>query len=232
MPHSRPTHFKAFLIAGTVLTALAGYTNVVTLLETGGLSSSHMTGTISRVAIELMGGPGLPLAMVASTIVAFIGGAAIAGAALTTTKVQLGERYGVLLLIEGLLLAGAALLMRRDPFLGTMVAAAGCGLQNGMGTHLSQAIVRTTHVTGLVTDLGLALGKFIGRRGVDGWRVTLYLALFTGFFGGSLLGGIGHAKLGDDALWPPAAAAMLLGGFYVIALRSGRLAPQPTDVAT
>merc|ERR1712151_184982 len=41
------------------------------------------------------------------------------------------------------------------------VAAAACGLQNGMATHWGGAVVRTTHVTGLFTDVGLLLGRLL-----------------------------------------------------------------------
>ncbi|WP_261534579.1 YoaK family protein, partial [Burkholderia multivorans] len=35
------------------------------------------------------------------------------------------------------------------------------GLQNAMITKISKAEIRTTHVTGLVTDIGIELGKLI-----------------------------------------------------------------------
>merc|ERR1719357_1841543 len=40
-------------------------------------------------------------------------------------------------------------------------AALACGLQNGMCTMHLGSIVRTTHVTGLSTDLGTNLGRLI-----------------------------------------------------------------------
>lgn len=35
------------------------------------------------------------------------------------------------------------------------------GLQNALITKISHAEIRTTHVTGLVTDLGIEMGKLI-----------------------------------------------------------------------
>merc|ERR1719401_1610209 len=39
------------------------------------------------------------------------------------------------------------------------LCAAACGLQNGMATSYSGAVIRTTHVTGIATDIGLICGR-------------------------------------------------------------------------
>merc|ERR1719191_1161741 len=43
------------------------------------------------------------------------------------------------------------------PFL----VSAACGLQNGMATSYSGAVIRTTHVTGIATDVGLISGRLL-----------------------------------------------------------------------
>src|SRR5690606_9389894 len=92
-----------------------------------------------------------------------------------------GRRYGVVLIVEGALLAFAVPLLTRVPVAGSACAAAACGLQNAMATAYSGAVVRTTHVTGIVTDLGLAFSHWLRRSSGRGGRVRLLLALFTGF---------------------------------------------------
>lgn len=85
--------------------------------------------------------------------------------------------------------------------------------------------MRTTHVTGIATDLGTALGKAIGRRGVDNWRVALYLALFGSFGGGAVLGGGAFRAWGTDALYLPAASVGAVGAGYWLwrqVVRAGR----------
>jgi uncharacterized membrane protein YoaK (UPF0700 family) len=42
-----------------------------------------------------------------------------------------------------------------------------CGLQNAMATGYSGAVIRTTHVTGIVTALGIAVGLAARRERVD-----------------------------------------------------------------
>jgi uncharacterized membrane protein YoaK (UPF0700 family) len=43
----------------------------------------------------------------------------------------------------------------------TFWASAACGLQNAMVSTYSGAIIRTTHITGTVTDLGAMIGQYL-----------------------------------------------------------------------
>jgi uncharacterized membrane protein YoaK (UPF0700 family) len=48
------------------------------------------------------------------------------------------------------------------PFIpGAYLVCLGCGLQNGMCTTFSGAVIRTTHVSGILTDIGLIIGQAI-----------------------------------------------------------------------
>ena len=70
----------------------------------------------------------------------------------------MGRRYGVALCVEGGLLLTACYLLNLNSLYGQYCASAACGLQNAMITTFSGAVVRTTHMTGIVTDLGLMIG--------------------------------------------------------------------------
>jgi uncharacterized membrane protein YoaK (UPF0700 family) len=73
------------------------------------------------------------------------------------------------------------------------------GLQNAVITKISKAEIRTTHITGLVTDLGIELGKllYINRNPsalrvvADRSRLRLQMTLIGGFFAGGLAGALG-----------------------------------------
>ncbi|WP_164176991.1 DUF1275 family protein, partial [Streptococcus pneumoniae] len=75
------------------------------------------------------------------------------------------------------------------------------GLQNAIITKVSQARIRTTHVTGIVTDIGIELGKLIywnRSRGegldmvrADRDKLRLLGALLAAFFAGGVLGALG-----------------------------------------
>ncbi|MEH6306317.1 YoaK family protein [Olivibacter sp. CPCC 100613] len=74
------------------------------------------------------------------------------------------------------------------------------GLQNALVTTVSQSVVRTTHLTGLFTDMGIELSQlFFFRRHDDrkklGRSIKLRIAIIFFFFLGSTLGGFMYQLL-------------------------------------
>ncbi|PIT99024.1 MAG: DUF1275 domain-containing protein [Bdellovibrionales bacterium CG10_big_fil_rev_8_21_14_0_10_45_34] len=68
-----------------------------------------------------------------------------------------------------------------------------CGVQNGMVTLVSKSIVRTTHITGLVTDLGIGLVRILNRNHIKGVEAegsanVMRVGIILSFFFGSLVG--------------------------------------------
>jgi uncharacterized membrane protein YoaK (UPF0700 family) len=68
------------------------------------------------------------------------------------------------------------------------------GLQNALVTRVSRSVVRTTHLTGLFTDLGIELSRLLFHREQDERRenaksILLKLAIIGCFFIGGILGG-------------------------------------------
>jgi uncharacterized membrane protein YoaK (UPF0700 family) len=226
----RPPYYKQLTAAAMGLAAIAGFINALTVAGALHIGTTHMTGLTTRLSVDLVHDASNPtLALDLGLILAFVFGAAISGAILDSTQFRLGRRYGVLLMIEALILtvswlggqAQAAVALELLPL------AVAAGLQNSMATQYSRAIVRTTHVTGVLTDIGIALGKWIARRGVMRWRVILYLAIFAGFALGGIGGALGVTHLGRDALLFPIAITGVGGAIYFAArlrwLRLGRL---------
>ncbi len=73
------------------------------------------------------------------------------------------------------------------------------GIQNALVTQISQSVVRTTHLTGLFTDLGIELSQlFFYRKPVEKSRlrrsIFLRLSIILCFFLGGVLGGIFYEK--------------------------------------
>eukprot|EP00854_Cymbomonas_tetramitiformis_P016211 gene16211-19238_t len=97
-----------------------------------------------------------------------------------------------------------------------------CGLQNGMATQYSGHIVRSTHVTGTVTDIGLLFGRLLGwylrgvqaERSVEFWKMKFLMLLVFGFFCGALAGSALWDEWGQDALWLPTVLSASLGLTY------------------
>lgn len=204
------------LLGGLVLAAGAGFTNTV-VLAMGAPPVTHLTGTISRLSADLGRNNLADAVLVGGLVLAFFCGAVLSGAILGSATLRLGRRYGVAALIEATLLAASALLIGRSLEGGAMLAACAAGLQNAMASSYRSLIVRTTHVTGTLTDLGFLAGQRLGGHRVEGWRFGLLLLLLLAFMAGGVAGAICQSQIGSHALWVPAAGLFIGGTGYLIA---------------
>lgn len=92
------------------------------------------------------------------------------------------------------------------------------GLQNALVTRISQSVVRTTHLTGLFTDLGIELSQLLfykttPKRIQLHKNIFLKLTIVCSFFLGCLSGGLLYTYLGLKTLFFPA-AMLILGLWY------------------
>ena len=228
---------------GVTLTFVAGATNAGGFLAVGQYTS-HMTGVVSTIADALVLGQVLLALGSLSMLLAFLGGAMC-----TAVLVNWGLRrallsaYGLPLLLESLLLLifglfGGAINLVGAIFV-PMTVLLLCfimGLQNAVITKVSHAEIRTTHVTGLLTDLGIELGKiFYFNRSTFPQKVVanrrklrIHTLLVSSFFGGALLGAYGFKTYGYIATLPLAMVLIVLTwGPIVDDLRNGRFATGP-----
>ncbi|MCM5530646.1 YoaK family protein [Parasegetibacter sp. NRK P23] len=75
------------------------------------------------------------------------------------------------------------------------------GLQNSLVTTISNSSVRTTHLTGLFTDLGIELSQLFFYKSTDQRHkllisIKLRLTIISFFFLGGVAGGISYSKVG------------------------------------
>ncbi|MEP6676141.1 MAG: YoaK family protein [Ferruginibacter sp.] len=75
------------------------------------------------------------------------------------------------------------------------------GLQNSLVTTISSASVRTTHLTGLFTDLGIELSQLFFYKAKEQKHklissIKLRLTIISFFFIGGIIGGILYSKVG------------------------------------
>ena len=81
-------------------------------------------------------------------------------------------------------------------------------------------VVRTTHVTGLFTDLGIMLGAALRGEGFDRRKAGLFCLIIAGFVFGGTAGALFYAHWGFFALLVPAMLCFMLAAAYRL-LRSG-----------
>ncbi len=196
--------------------------------------TSHMTGIVSALADDLvLGQIGLVLAG-SAVLLAFI-----AGAATTALLVNWARRQGMqgefalpviveaaLLLVFGLL--GANLNVLLELFVPTtvLVLCYVMGLQNAIVTKISRAEIRTTHMTGVITDLGIELGRLVywnkgtqhGRPvKADRDRLAILATILGLFLVGGIAGAAAFKAIGYLAVLPIAATLVAISAMPLIA---------------
>jgi uncharacterized membrane protein YoaK (UPF0700 family) len=113
------------------------------------------------------------------------------------------------------LLFAAVLLFRRQDVAGAWLAAMACGVQNAMATTYSGAVVRTTHLSGMFTDLGIGLGHALRGVPLQRRRLALCGLIIASFFAGGVLGAFAFFRWHTDALLVPAILTGVVGLGYV-----------------
>lgn len=203
-------------VGAAVLAAVAGMVNVVGFLGFQQQAITHLTGNTSLLGAALVAGDaGTTIGLVAM-MAAFVGGAMLGGLLVQDSVLRLGRRYGVALSIESVLLLAAVPLFRQQHLAGPVLAAGAIGLQNAMATTYSGALVRTSHVSGMFTDLGLMLGHALRGLPVAHRRLALCALVIAFFFAGGVAGAMLFAVAGYDALYVPAALTGISGLAYFV----------------
>lgn len=130
--------------------------------------------------------------------------------------------YRIPILTESLILLAMALfgqeIISKAPNILAYSLLFAMGLQNSLVTRISNATVRTTHLTGLFTDLGIELSQLFFYKEQE-QREKLYasiklrLTIISFFFLGGLLGGIFYTAMNLHVLIF-AALILLMGLIY------------------
>lgn len=191
------TRRNLYVLAGGCLLAFgASVVNVAFLLRTG-TSVSHLTGDISRLAMDLSAWSESAVAdaqQVAAAAVGFALGAVFAGFVIHQRDLELARPYGRTVILIGCLLVGSEFLLPEHTRLAVALAAFACGMQNALATRYHQIILRTTHITGLLTDLGSALGMRLRGRDVPAHGILVPALMCASFFAGALTAGIAATR--------------------------------------
>ncbi len=208
------------------LAFVGGFVNVIGFLGFEHQAVTHLTGTTSMLAAALAAGQtGRALHLIA-ILGSFVAGTVISGFLIQDSTLQLGRRYWVALLLESALLMVAVPLLTREHILGLYACSCACGLQNAMVSTYSGAVVRTTHLSGMFTDLGIFLGHYIRGLEVDRRRLRLCFLIISGFLCGGIVGALIFHRLSYAALFIPsaliAAAALVYGAYWRRAKREAK----------
>jgi len=219
---------------------VSGYTNIVAFLACG-QTVSHVTGTTSQLGMDIVESKWGAAATACFLLGTFLVGALGSGVCTELGRLRGWKSIYVLpAAIETVLLSLFAFMLEIDTIssvtggaslyatlgLGSMAM----GLQNATITRISGGVVRTTHVTGVMTDIGLEIAQRIvtgkqashggaspGSTGagaissISSWQRLALLVSILGSFGlGAALGTLAHDHM--DRLWmaPPVLFLLLV----------------------
>jgi uncharacterized membrane protein YoaK (UPF0700 family) len=209
-------HQRSDLALARYLTFVAGATNAGGFLATK-IYTSHMSGLVATMADFLVLAKYDVVLTALGAIVSFVLGAATTALMVNwARRSQLESRYALPLLLEAALLLLFALVGRKlaatsFEFVSSTIVLLGylMGLQNALITKISSARIRTTHVTGMVTDIGIELGRLLyWNRGNDSdnasservvadlQNLKMLLGLVGLFFIGGVVGAAGFSRFG------------------------------------
>ena len=201
-------------IGAAALACVAGMVNVVGYLGFEHQAITHLTGTTSLLGAALAQGNLRAVLQLAGMLLAFVLGAVLSGLLIKDSVLQLGRRYGVALAFEAALLVLAVPLFEQGYFAGPLLAAVAIGLQNAMATTYSGAIIRTSHVSGMFTDLGITIGHAMRGLPVDRRRLSLCLVIITAVLAGGIVGALLYGQWQYRALYLPALLTGTTGLVY------------------
>lgn len=242
---------KNAILAG-YLALVAGFVNSGGFVFIGSFTS-HVTGNIGRFSLDLAEGRNQAALLALLLVAAFFAGAFIASLIVESNMFRLTSRaYAIALLLEAIFLAlfisFAGLSQTTHPRTLDAEAAILClamGMQNSLVTRLSGAVIRTTHLTGIVTDLGIEAARWYRwyraklleqldpllsgrspplRPTIS--RVALLIIIVGGFALGSVLGALAVVHLSRWAMLVPA-GAIFLASVYAFWERDGGRTPVP-----
>jgi len=199
-----------------VLALIAGFVNSIGLLGFNHQSISHLSGTATLIGTSIVNALFTDVLHLSMVIFSFIIGAIISGFYLRSGALKLGRNYSRLLMLEACFLLIAIYFLTKDSFYGHYFASAACGLQNALVTTFSGAVIRTTHVTGIFTDLGLMIGAKFRGEAFDKRKALLFILIINGFILGGILGAFAFNTFKFEALFMPAVGCLLLAMSYSI----------------
>lgn len=236
--------FRENLELGTLLAFVAGTVNTVAFLQFGTFVS-HISGHVTRAAVEYTeANPDAAYVFFLEMFFFVCGAFATSFLLRGHTAADSRVRYTLPVMIEALLIMSFIVSMSIRGWLWfhignisltTVLLATAMGMQNAMLRRTSGAIIRTTHMTGVATDIGIELGaafsamldQWKNTRGLSWSRVlriwdsfwqrlgvgrfTFQILLFISFFLGAILGTLGFMRFTIYILFVPVVILVLVG---------------------
>jgi uncharacterized membrane protein YoaK (UPF0700 family) len=204
-----------------LLCLTAGFINAAGFLAFGVLTT-NVTGHAALLAMDIAAGQLRAERMVGLWLVLFLAGAFLSGLIISLIGRDKAASYAVPIVIIVILVLFVAItgihydhsIPQTEYFTGSLLFA--MGMQNALVTVVSGSVVRTTHLTGMFTDLGIDLSALVTRNGVPQEvksRITLRLIIIVFFLLGGVVGGLTFSSMGFHSFFFPV-SLLIIALFY------------------
>ena len=195
-----------------LLSLLAGMVNVISLLLFF-IPTTHFTGNITQFVLAFNEGDWATMLELLGLILCFLGGGILSGMLFSKKKFEPTKRYGLLLILFGSMMLLLFIFGLRDEkwlyFFSFVV-----GTQNGMFIFYHGIIVRTSHFTGYLTDIGVVLGRLIRGQKKDRWKVLFYFTSMVCFGIGGTISFLLYEKFGAATIIAVGIGYIIVGSYY------------------
>ena len=195
-----------------LLSLLAGMVNVISLLLFF-IPTTHFTGNITQLVLAFNEGDWATMLELLGLILCFLCGGILSGMLFSKKKFEPTKRYGLLLILFGSMMLLLFIFGLRDEkwlyFFSFVV-----GTQNGMFIFYHGIIVRTSHFTGYLTDIGVVLGRLIRGQIKDRWKVLFYFTSMVCFGIGGTISFLLYEKFGAATIIAVGTGYIIVGSYY------------------
>jgi len=210
-----------------------GYVNAVSFAGVWKTGLTHLTGSTTNAAVKLVIPPktGYTWYDLSYFILGFFLGAVVAGIVLGPPRLRWERLQGFLTVLMGVAML-LSWFSAPSVFGGTCVAFA-MGIQNALTSNFSPMTIRTSHVTGTVLDLGMAIGQCISLRNLENmWKVKVHGPNYLSFWVGAVFGAYAWKYMLDDAILLSAFASIIGGALSLLygQLKDYIWLPQPEEI--
>jgi len=214
------TSFIAVMIGTCFLCFNGGYVNGVAVAGIYHLGLTHMTGLTTKSAIVLINWPTPGQMMIYSYfcfIFAFLFGAMVVGIIIGPARLSWGRLQGFCLASAGGALIGSYFTADISTTIGASLLSFSMGIQNAITSNFSALTIRTSHVSGTVLDIGLAIGQCIHLRDwSNSWKLKVHVPSYVSFWFGGMIGCISWNYIDEAALLPAAGFMCILGLLTIV----------------
>ncbi|MEO3402889.1 YoaK family protein [Mucilaginibacter sp. CAU 1740] len=197
----------------------AGFINAAGFMAFAVLTT-NVTGHAALLAVDLINGQWRAARMVGLWLVLFLAGAFVSSLYIGKVGREKSFAYTAPVVLIILILLSTAVyghgyrhtLPETECFAGSLLFA--MGMQNALVSMVSGSVVRTTHLTGMFTDLGIDLsGALLVRKNLNAAhqrRIWLRLAIIICFLLGGLAGGYTYLRLHFAAFYVPVGLLLIV----------------------